>query len=103
MTEAQLLQAVRDLARLRGWLCYHTHDSRHSEPGFPDLMLVHPRTGQVFMVELKSTSGRLTTAQETWLAALRNAGLRVEVWRPTHFSTGHIQAALTPCDIARTA
>lgn len=96
MTEAQLLQAVRDLAKLRGWLCYHTHDSRRSEPGFPDLVLVHPRTGDLVMAELKSGNGRLTHAQREWTAALAAAGLSVFIWRPADLTGGRIARILTP-------
>jgi hypothetical protein len=95
MTEAQLLQAVRDLARLRGWLTYHTHRSDRSEPGFPDLILVHPRTGQFLAVELKSDIGRLTAAQVQWLTALRLAGFGVRVWRPADL-VDEIPQSLTP-------
>lgn len=96
MTEKELLQAVRDLARLRGWLVYHTHDSRRSEPGFPDLVCVHPRTGQLLHVELKTATGRVSVDQQRWLDALRRGGHKAEVWRPCHFGNGQIQAALTP-------
>lgn len=98
MTEAELLQAVRDLARLRGWLAYHTHRSDRSEPGFPDLILAHPRTGQLLAVELKSASGRLSAPQQTWLAALQRAGVDARVWRPTDLACA-IPAALTPDDV----
>ena len=75
MTEAELQSAVVEAAELGGWLRYHTHDSRRSEPGFPDLALVHPRTGRLLFVELKSAKGRLRPEQRRWLEAL---GLRHE-------------------------
>lgn len=102
MTEAQLLQAVRDLAKLRGWLCYHTHDSRRSEPGFPDLVLVHPRSGDLVLAELKAAKGRVSVPQQTWIDALAGAGITVHVWRPAHLTGGQIVRALTPTD-ARTS
>lgn len=104
MTEADLLQAVRDLARLRGFLVYHTHRSDRSEPGFPDVVCVHPRTGDVVIAELKASRGRVSRAQQLWLDALHLAGLTPHVWRPEHLKSGHVARALTPSDItARTA
>lgn len=38
--ERDFQAAVMELARLLGWRVYHTWDSRKSEPGFPDLVLV---------------------------------------------------------------
>jgi hypothetical protein len=39
-TEKQFMAQVIQLARLRKWLVYHTHDARRSVAGFPDLVLV---------------------------------------------------------------
>ena len=44
MTEAQFQEAVVQLARLTGWLVYHTFDSRRSQAGYPDLTLLKGRT-----------------------------------------------------------
>lgn len=98
MTEAQLQDAIRDLAKLRGWLFFHPYDSRRSTPGWPDLFLVHPRTGQIVVAELKSASGRLSPAQQQWIAAFAAAGITVHVWRPEHLRD-EIPAALRPADV----
>ncbi len=79
-SEAEFLQAVRDLAKQLGWLIYHTHRSDRSEKGFPDLVLVRPPF--VLYRELKSEKGRLKPEQETWLHTLGEAGQDVGVWRP---------------------
>lgn len=72
--EEQLQQHVLDTARLLGWLAYHTHDSRHSAEGFPDVVLVRPP--RLAFVEVKAwpegtKKGDPTSAQEEWLHALR--------------------------------
>lgn len=81
MTERQFLDAVRDACRWARLLCYHTHDSRRSEPGFPDLVVVGP-SGLLFR-ELKSERGRLTADQRQWLERLTEAGADASVWRPS--------------------
>ena len=78
-------QQVSDLARLYGWLCYHVHDSRHSERGFPDTVLVHPEHPQygIHFAELKMPGREPTDAQQRWLSALGTArDHTVHVWRP---------------------
>lgn len=85
MSEAELQQLVLDVASAYGVLAYHTHDSRRSQPGFPDLVLVGS-TG-VLYVELKSTKGRLSPMQIYWLNALHEAGQRAQVWRPADWPT----------------
>jgi hypothetical protein len=82
-SEAEFQARVIRLAKQRGFLCYHTFNSRRSEAGVPDLLLVHPDTGRTIWAELKVWPRLgLRPAQETWLAALRrNPHLEVYVWR----------------------
>jgi hypothetical protein len=101
MSEADLQTNVLDAVRKLGGIAYHTHDSRRSAKGFPDLVIVFPRTGALLFVELKSTDGEVTAEQRQWLAALR-AGARLAVrevylWRPEDWLSGHIADTLTRC------
>lgn len=92
MTEKQLQAAIVRLAKLRGWMTYHTYDSRRSEPGFPDLVLV--RGEAALYRELKAGQGRLTEAQRKWLDALSAAGQDAGVWRDSDWRSGAIDEAL---------
>lgn len=74
MTERELLEATRTAATLAGWLVYHTRDSRGSEAGFPDLVLVHPGKGRLVFAELKGSQGRTSPGQHRWLDALARLG-----------------------------
>ncbi len=65
MSEAELQSLVRDAADLHGWLTYHTHDSRRSDAGFPDLVMLRGRYQLV--VECKSATGRLRPDQVVWM------------------------------------
>lgn len=67
-SEKQFQARVVELARILGYSIYHTHDSRRSEPGFPDLVLVRPP--RVLFVELKAGRRRLTDDQAAWMALL---------------------------------
>ena len=80
MTEAEFQQQIIDTARLLGWRCYHTFDSRRSEAGFPDLVLVRDR---VVHLEVKSETGRLSPEQADWIAAINAAGGTALVVRPS--------------------
>ena len=93
MMEADLQATVVKLARTLGWYCYHTHDSRRSAPGFPDLVMVHPRSGALLFAELKSATGRVTPEQDQWLRALAVRGVAF-VWRPRELADGSIVRAL---------
>ena len=65
---------------LTGWQWYHTGDSRKSNAGFPDLVMVRER---VVYAELKKQSGKVSPEQQVWIDALRAAGEEVYVWRPS--------------------
>jgi hypothetical protein len=101
-TEKQFQAAVVEYAELNGWLIYHTYDSRRSNPGFPDLVMVHrgegeavPRRCRLVFAELKTERGRTSLAQAVWLEALGRIAavggacinwtpkLQVYLWRPS--------------------
>lgn len=82
ITEKELDQQVKDLASACGFRrAYHTYDSRRSQSGFPDLVLVRDR---VVFIELKREGGKLSDAQKEWLAALLQAGAETYLIRPRH-------------------
>lgn len=80
VTEREWQREVVSLAKHMGWRHYHTHDSRRSEPGWPDLALVRDR---LVLAELKTETGRVSAAQERWLTLLSSAGVETYLWRPS--------------------
>lgn len=83
MSEAVLQRNVIALCKQLGLLAYHTHDSRRSEAGFPDLVIVG-QDGVLFR-ELKTQTGKVSVDQLHWLTSLRFAGQDADVWRPEHW------------------
>jgi hypothetical protein len=104
ITEKQLQSTVIGWAETYGWLVYHQVDmgfqdpttgkwkhSRRIGPGFPDLVLVHPKRGRLIFAELKAEKGKVKPHQQEWLDALDNARSKdkpghthtVAVWRPS--------------------
>ena len=67
--ESELKSKVRELAIRLGWEYYHTNDSRRSEAGFPDLVLV--RRQRLIFVELKRQKKDPTTDQKRWLKKVK--------------------------------
>lgn len=80
--EKEWQQQVVALLKTLGYRCYHTHDSRRSQPGFPDLCAIRDR---VIFLELKREQGVVSAKQREWIGALANAGAEVYVIRPRHF------------------
>lgn len=95
MTERTFQAAVENAALRAGWLVYHTHDSRRSHAGFPDLVLVHARRRLLLFRELKTQTGKTTPAQQRWLTSLTAAGADAAVWRPLDWHTHLIHRTLT--------
>lgn len=84
MTEAELQDTIVQMAKALGWRVFHPYDARRSAPGYPDLTLVHPEHG-VLWLELKvqdPRKGRVRKEQQVWLDTLRTAGQRAYVIRP---------------------
>ncbi|HMM95380.1 VRR-NUC domain-containing protein [Phycicoccus sp.] len=78
-SEADLQSWIIEAATTLGWLGYHTHDSRNSVEGFPDLVLVR---GRIIYRELKISTrpSAVTVPQRRWLHQLRHAGADADVW-----------------------
>lgn len=87
ISESAFQRQVVQLAVAFGWRWFHVHDSRRSNAGFPDLVLVRPsrggRVGRTLFVELKTEKGRLRVEQVAWLADLAAAGQEAYCWRPS--------------------
>jgi hypothetical protein len=96
VTEKAWQEIVVQLATLYRWRHFHVYDSRRSDSGWPDLILV--RAPQLIVAELKTDTGRLTAAQAEWLALLDACGLETHVWRPRDFEAVHdrLRRAQTP-------
>lgn len=88
-SEADWLEEVQDIARIRDWpFIYHTHNSRHSAAGFPDLVLVRPP--RIIFAELKREQGVTTREQSRWGEAINQCDAPIwEVWRPTDVDHVH--------------
>jgi hypothetical protein len=86
VTEAELQANVLELAGRFRWLSYHTHDSRRSPAGFPDLVLV--RGERLVFAELKREGRYPTPAQRAWLSALGQVTtVDAHSWRPRDWSS----------------
>lgn len=80
--EKQVQAAIVDIARLLHWRVFHVFDSRKSEAGFPDLVLVRDR---VIYAEVKRAGQRPRPSQVEWLNALSSAGAEVYVWTESDY------------------
>lgn len=80
--EKDLENTVRSIAIRNGWRFFHPFWMQRSEPGWPDCFML--RGERVVVAELKTERGKVTPAQEEWLAAFRKIpAIEVYVWRPS--------------------
>lgn len=87
-SEQEWQALVIAFAKSQGWEVYHTLDSRGSESGFPDLVLVREGDGYLLFVELKDRDGRESDAQKKWarlLATVVPGRVLHYLWRPEHW------------------
>ena len=69
MTHKQLDDMIRQTAKITGFLAYcHAFDSRKSEAGLPDWILV--KDGIVYFIEIKVGKDKLSDDQKAWVKAL---------------------------------
>lgn len=91
--EAQLQGQIIDLLRTLGYgFIYHTHSSRFSEGGFPDLLAVRLEDRKFVVIEVKNRKGKLRPekftkkgrwipGQADWLQAFNRIGAECFVVR----------------------
>ena len=92
MTEATLQEQVRKLASNLQLFHFHPYDSRRSQPGWPDSVIIGPRG--ILYRELKSQSGRPTSEQTEVGYRLKAAGADFAIWRPADLLDGTIAREL---------
>lgn len=81
--EKDLQQRIKQVARQLGWKLHHETYSLGTPPGYPDLTLVHPRHG-VLWLELKASNGVVKPSQQEWIDRLTEAGQRAYIVFPQH-------------------
>jgi len=92
MTENEFKDILISVAKRYGWLVHHDLPAQSSrgnwathvqgDTGFPDLVLLHPSSGKLYIAELKSDKGKLTPGQKRWLMAFESAGIYNTVLKP---------------------
>lgn len=81
LSEKAFQRAVEDVCRVHGYETFHTHDSRRSRAGYPDLTIIGH--GRIFHRELKLTTGRVSADQAAVIDLINRNGGDAQVWRPS--------------------
>ena len=93
ISERDFQRQVIELAQMFEWRVAHFRTALNQRghyqtpvaadgAGWPDLVLVHERSGRILFRELKSDKGRLAQNQEDWGRWLEAAGCDWGVWKP---------------------
>lgn len=100
MTEAALQAHIVADARslgVRDEFIYHTYDSRRSQIGFPDLLILH--NGRALAIECKSekhgTQPARLALQHAWLAQFSMlTDVQAYLFKPSDYIEGRVRTAL---------
>jgi len=95
--EAHLRKLLKDL----GLYGFHPRNSRGSEPGWPDWVIIG--RGGILYRELKTEHGTLTSEQRSVGSLITRAGGNWSVWRPRDLLNGTIARQLTDIAAIQTA
>lgn len=91
MLEATLQSNILGAADTLAWLSYHTHDSRRSRRGFPDLCMAHRDQHRLIFAELKRETENLRPEQKLWANILRSLPfVEYYLWRPSDWLSGDV-------------
>ena len=82
-TEAEWQASIVEMATALGWLTYHTHDSRRSDKGYPDLTCSHPLHGVVWFECKRQAKPKITREQRDWIRTLQQSGNLAAIVRPS--------------------
>lgn len=81
LSEKQITQQIRYILKLHGILHWKQWQGAMSTPGIPDILGVQPKTGRMIAIEIKSSRGKISPAQENVMRLLKEAGAIVLVAR----------------------
>lgn len=85
VTEKEFQATVLELATRLRWRTFHVLDSKGSTAGFPDVVAV--RRTRLVVAELKTEKGKLTDAQQSWMADLEQVlSVGAYVWKPSDWA-----------------
>lgn len=94
MLERDFGLKVEAIAKTLGLRYYHTFQSQHSAPGWPDYVFASPKGNGVLFRELKRQGKNPTEIQQSWIDTLAACGQDVEVWRPEDLFSGRVAQEL---------
>lgn len=98
-TEAALYRQIKSACKKLGLKYYHTHNSRRSDEGFPDCVIVGP-CGLLFRECKRSPKEKPTKDQQEWLDAINALpdGGDAGVWTWADWDSGRIAHELVAID-----
>lgn len=86
LPESVFQPQVLSMAANLGWTHrYHTHYAVGSDPGYPDLTLVHPSKGVVWLEIKGGRNPKISERQVDWLEALQGAGQQAYLVYPADY------------------